>query len=100
MKEVPVFLGGGRGGGRGRGIHQGGLELTPWGFFWGALQAFVDILASDETFGAPMDDTYRLLGLDAAQTTTLEAYLGEYFSSILKKLKEVGATSRQTDFYV
>eukprot|EP00884_Botryococcus_braunii_P001352 jgi/Botrbrau1/11217/Bobra.0075s0013.1 len=63
-------------------------------------KAFVDILASEETFGAPMEETYGLLGLDASQTTTLEAYLGEYFTSILKKLKEVGATSRQTDFYV
>jgi hypothetical protein len=26
--------------------------------------------------------------------------LQEYFTQILKKLKEVGASSRQTDFYV
>jgi hypothetical protein len=63
-------------------------------------QAFVDILASNDTFSAPMDETYRLLGLDASSTTTLEGYLGEYYTSILKKLKEVGASSRQTDFYV
>jgi uncharacterized protein YbjT (DUF2867 family) len=62
--------------------------------------AFADILSSNEDFSAPMDDTYALLGVDPASITTLEAYLKEYYSSIMKKLKEVGATSRQTDFYV
>mgnify|MGYP007086401990 CR=1 FL=1 len=62
--------------------------------------ACADILAANEDFSAPMDETYALLGVDPASVTTVEAYLGEYYSSILKKLKEVGATSRQTDFYV
>lgn len=38
--------------------------------------------------------------MDPSQTLTLEAYLEEYYSKILKKLKDVGAQSRQTDFYV
>lgn len=63
-------------------------------------QAFADLLSSSETFSAPMEDTYKLLGLEPASVNTLEAYLKEYYSSILKKLKEVGASSRQTDFYV
>lgn len=62
--------------------------------------AFADVLASNEVFNAPMDETYRLLDVSPAETTGLEEYLKEYFTSILKKLKEVGATSRQTDFYV
>jgi uncharacterized protein YbjT (DUF2867 family) len=62
--------------------------------------AFADILASNETFSAPMDETYKLLDVDPSSITTLEAYLQEYFTSIMKKLKEVGASSRQTDFYV
>lgn len=62
--------------------------------------AFADILAANEDFSAPMEETYALLGVDPASVTTVEAYLGEYYGSILKKLKEVGATSRQTDFYV
>ena len=65
-----------------------------------AVQAFADILASNETFSAPMDATYQMLNLEPSGTTTLEAYLQEYYTSILKKLKEVGASSRQTDFYV
>lgn len=47
-----------------------------------------------------MADTYKLLGLDPAGTTTLEAYLQEYYTSIMKKLKQIGASSKQTDFYV
>lgn len=47
-----------------------------------------------------MEETYNLLGIDPASVTTLEAYLQEYYTSILKKLKEVGAQSKKTDFYV
>lgn len=63
-------------------------------------QAFADILATNETFSAPMEETYKILGMEASSVTTLEDYLKEYYGSILKKLKEVGAQSRQTDFYV
>lgn len=62
--------------------------------------AFADILSSSETFSAPMDETYKLLDIDPSSITTLESYLQEYYTSIMKKLKQVGASSRQTDFYV
>ena len=65
-----------------------------------ATQAFADILASNETFSADMTETYKLLGMEPDSVSSLEDYLKEYYSSILKKLKEVGAQSRQTDFYV
>lgn len=48
----------------------------------------------------PPAETYRVLGVDPASVATLEQYLGDYFSAILKKLKEVGASSKQTNFYV
>jgi len=62
--------------------------------------AFANTLANNETFSAPMDDTYKVLGLDPAETTTLEGYLDDYYGRILKKLKEVGGQSRQKDFYL
>ena len=65
-----------------------------------ALQAFADILSSSETFSAPMDETYKMLDIDPSSITTLESYLQDYYTSIMKKLKQVGASSRQTDFYV
>lgn len=62
--------------------------------------AFAEVLNSNESFVAPMQDTYAELGVDPNQTMTLERYLQEYYSVVLKKLKEVGAQSRQGDYYL
>ena len=35
----------------------------------------MDILATNETFSAPMDATYSLLGVSPGDVTTLEQYL-------------------------
>ena len=51
--------------------------------------AFAEVLASDQALDAPMKEVYQVFGLDPSQTTTLESYLQEYFSRILKKLKEI-----------
>ncbi len=50
---------------------------------------FAEVLASGKTMSAPMDDVYPVFGLNPQEMTTLEAYLQEYFSRILKKLKEL-----------
>lgn len=62
--------------------------------------AFSEVLSSDVVFSAPMAETYSLLGVDPNDTNSLERYLQEYFSSILKKLKELKAQSKQGDFYI
>lgn len=62
--------------------------------------AFSQVLSSNETFAAPMDETYELLGVNPAEVTTLESYLGDFYTRILSKLKEVGGQSRQRDFYL
>mmetsp|Transcript_22474 Transcript_22474/g.58611 ORF Transcript_22474/g.58611 Transcript_22474/m.58611 type:complete len:400 (-) Transcript_22474:50-1249(-) len=62
--------------------------------------AFAELLGNDAVISAPMEETYKVLGMDPAQTTTLRAYLTEYYGRILKKLKEVGAESKQTNFYI
>jgi uncharacterized protein YbjT (DUF2867 family) len=41
-----------------------------------------------------------LLGVEQTELLTLKEYLRDYYNKITKKLKEVGAESRQTDFYV
>jgi uncharacterized protein YbjT (DUF2867 family) len=51
--------------------------------------AFAEVLASGQDLDAPMGEVYQVFGLDPSQTTTLESYLQEYFSRILKKLKEI-----------
>merc|ERR1711904_370171 len=62
--------------------------------------AFTDIVQNRTELTDEMRDTYRLLEIDPEEILTLEDYLGEYYSKIIKKLREIGAESRQTDFYV
>ena len=51
--------------------------------------AFAEVLTSGKPLDAPMDEVYQVFGLDPQETTTLEAYMKEYFNRILKKLKEI-----------
>ncbi|XP_042507313.1 protein HIGH CHLOROPHYLL FLUORESCENCE PHENOTYPE 244, chloroplastic [Macadamia integrifolia] len=62
--------------------------------------AFSEVLMSDTVFSAPMTETYDLLGVDAKKIVTLEKYLQDYFTNILKKLKDMKAQSKQSDFYI
>lgn len=62
---------------------------------WETMQ----VLSSDTVFSVPMADTYNLLGVDSKDIVTLEKYLQDYFSNILKKLKDLKAQSKQTDIY-
>ena len=59
-----------------------------WGWNVADRLAFTEVLANGKPLTAPMDEVYRIFGLDSQETTTLESYLQEYFSRILKKLKE------------
>lgn len=61
--------------------------------------AFSEVLSSDTVFSAPMSETYNLLGVDAKAVVTLEKYLQDYFTNILKKLKDMKAQSKQSDIY-
>ena len=60
--------------------------------------AYVEVLASGVKFDAPMDETYAKLGMDPSDVTSLEENLEEYFSKILKKLKEVGGQIQAEGF--
>lgn len=62
--------------------------------------AFSEVLTSDTVFSAPMNETYAMLGADPKETTTLELYLQEYYAQILKKLKDLKASSKQGDYYL
>lgn len=62
--------------------------------------AFAEVLTANEVFSASMEETYKLLGCDPSDTTLLEKYLQDYYTRILKKLKDVGGQSRQGDFYL
>ncbi|OLP17495.1 3-beta hydroxysteroid dehydrogenase [Leptolyngbya sp. 'hensonii'] len=51
--------------------------------------AFTEVLATGNPLNAPMEEVYQVFGLNPQETTTLEAYLQDYFARILKKLKEL-----------
>lgn len=60
---------------------------------------FFQVLTSDTVFSVPMAETYNLLGVDAKDVSSLEKYLQDYFTNILKKLKDLKAQSKQTDIF-
>lgn len=51
--------------------------------------AFAEVQVSGKPLTAPMEEVYQVFGLDPQETTTLEAYMKEYFNRILQKLKEL-----------
>ncbi|KAJ6906486.1 hypothetical protein NC652_024038 [Populus alba x Populus x berolinensis] len=62
--------------------------------------AFSEVRTSDIVFSVPTNGTYNLLGVDQKDIVTLEKYLQDYFANILKKLKDLKAQSKQSDFYI
>lgn len=69
------------------------VQRTARFFKWGQNTAdrlaFTEVIASGKPLTAPMEETYATFGIDPAEITTLEDYLQEYFSRIMKKLKEL-----------
>lgn len=60
-----------------------------WGWNLADRLSFTEVIASGKPLTADMDETYHVFGLDPAEMTTLEVYLQDYFSRIMKKMKEV-----------
>ncbi|MBD2183434.1 SDR family oxidoreductase [Planktothrix sp. FACHB-1355] len=67
-----------------------------WGWNLADRLSFAEVLASDKPLTASMEEVYTVFGLDPQETTTLEAYLQDYFSRILKKLKELDYEQAKT----
>ena len=67
-----------------------------WGWNVADRLAFAEVLATGKPMNASMDEVYRVFGLDPQETTTLESYMQDYFSRILKKLKELDYEKNKT----
>jgi uncharacterized protein YbjT (DUF2867 family) len=65
------------------------LRFFQWGWNVSDRLAFTEVLASGKPLNASMDEVYRIFGFDQEETTTTEQYMQEYFSRIMKKLKEL-----------
>ncbi|WP_017304401.1 SDR family oxidoreductase [Spirulina subsalsa] len=66
------------------------LRFFQWGWNVSDRLAFAEVLASNQPLDASMEEVYQVFGFNPGETTTLESYLQEYFSRIMKKLKEIG----------
>lgn len=64
-------------------------QLFQWTWNIADRLAFVEVLATGQPLTANMEQVYEVFGLAPQEMTTLEGYLKDYFSRILKKLKEV-----------
>ncbi|MBW4678874.1 MAG: SDR family oxidoreductase [Microcoleus vaginatus WJT46-NPBG5] len=60
-----------------------------WGWNVADRLAFAEVVANGKPLTAEMDEVYQVFGLDPQEITTLEAYLQDYYSRIMKKLKEL-----------
>lgn len=67
-----------------------------WGWNVADRLAFTEVLANGQPLTASMDEVYQIFSLDPQETTTLESYLQDYFSRILKKLKELDYEKTKT----
>ena len=65
------------------------MSYFQWGWNVADRLAFTEVVVGSEPITASMDEVYETFQIDSQEITTLEDYLGEYFSRILKKLKEL-----------
>ena len=64
-------------------------RFCQWGQNTADRLTFAKVLASGRPLEASMDEVYQTFDLKPEETTTLEEYMQEYFSRIMKKLKEI-----------
>ena len=64
-------------------------RLFQWSWNVADRLAFAEVLASGQPLTASMDDVYPVFGINPEEITTLESYLQDYYSRIMKKLKEI-----------
>jgi len=51
--------------------------------------SFAEVIATGNPLTANMDETYKTFGLEVSQMSSLDEYMQDYFSRIMKKLKEI-----------
>ena len=64
-------------------------NLFQWSWSISDRLAFSNFLLEKQSFDISMNQFYEIFGINSNEFNTLEAYLQEYFSSILKKMKEL-----------
>ncbi|AFY61549.1 SDR family oxidoreductase [Synechococcus sp. PCC 6312] len=65
------------------------VSFFEWGWNVADRLAFTEVIATGKPLNCSMDNTYQAFELAPEATLTLEAYMQEYFSRIMRKLKEL-----------
>jgi uncharacterized protein YbjT (DUF2867 family) len=65
------------------------LRFFEWSWNSADRLAFTEVLATGKPIVADMSEVYQIFEIEPKEIGTLEAYLQEYFSRILRKLKEL-----------
>jgi uncharacterized protein YbjT (DUF2867 family) len=60
-----------------------------WGWNLADRLAFTEVIATGKPLKASMEEVYPVFGFDPQEMTTLESYMQDYFTRIMKKLKEL-----------
>jgi uncharacterized protein YbjT (DUF2867 family) len=71
------------------------LRFFQWTWNIADRMAYAEVGASGDPLTAPMEEVYKVFGFDPGETSTLEEYMQEYFSRIMKKLKELDYESNK-----
>ncbi len=66
-----------------------------WGWNSSDRLAFTEVITSGRALNAPMESVYATFDIEPESIATLESYLQDYFSRILKKLKELDYDKQQ-----
>lgn len=70
-------------------------QFFEWTYNISDRLAFTEVLGGGKELIAPMESTYTIFNIKDTDTISLEKYLQEYFSKILKKLKELNQDQKQ-----
>ncbi|MEM1279521.1 MAG: NAD(P)H-binding protein [Cyanobacteria bacterium P01_D01_bin.6] len=65
------------------------LSYFEWGWNVADRLAFTEVVVGSDAITAPMDEVYSTFHIEPNEVATVEEYLGEYFSRIMKKLREL-----------
>lgn len=64
-------------------------NLFQWTWNISERLTFTEVIAQGDNFNTSMEDVYRILNAEKNGIVNLETYLQEYFTKIMKKLKEL-----------
>ncbi len=68
---------------------KGFTRFFKWSWNISDRLSFAEVIATGKALTADMEPVYKVFGLNPNETSSLDEYMQEYFSRIMKKLKEI-----------